>query len=278
MNVWFISSKMIHTLLINHPYFTTNMPQVVQQPEHLNWNYCIFWSSVPEAGGSCWCIWDVWVLWRWGMGCLGGWPGSHLSQALFLCLPALRSSKFQLCSRLWRQDWSKTYFLSLLKYSRLLCLRNTGLPAWLAPISLQPRLEWQSDSCMSRNWRCLRNVQHSQEDCECHFLEKLLVNHQSLNLILGVKLIMNSWKTYGINSAYWSVLISWLDIVKSFQLLSIPQQGMWKKEETPGLRETRSGQARSNVPVLAVYPPCMTSCLFLRPALEHVQVGKGHHQ
>lgn len=58
----------------------------------------------------------------------------------------------------------KVYNLSQLKHSRLLYLRNTGLPAWLAPILLQPGLEWQSDFCMSRKWGCLRNVQHSQED------------------------------------------------------------------------------------------------------------------
>lgn len=29
LNVWFISSKMISTLLINQPYLTTSMPQVV---------------------------------------------------------------------------------------------------------------------------------------------------------------------------------------------------------------------------------------------------------
>lgn len=89
---------------------------------------------------------------------------------------------------------------------------------------------------------------------------------------------MSSWKTYGINSAYWSVLISSLGIVKPFELLSIPQQGMCKKEETLGLRETRSGQARSSVTVLAVCPLCTTSCLFLSSALENVQVGKGPEQ
>lgn len=98
------------------------------------------------------------------------------------------------------------------------------------------------------------------------FLEKLLVNHQGLNLILGIKLNMNPWRTNGINSTYSSVLISWLDILKSFEMLCIPQQGMWKKEETLGLRETRSGQVRSNVPVLAVYPPFITSCFFSSPA------------
>lgn len=114
LNVWFISSKMICTLLINHPYFTTNMPQVVQQPECLDWNNGIFWSSAPEPGGSCWCIWYVRVLWRWGMGCLGGWLVSHLCQALSFCMPALRGSKFQLCSRLWRRDWSKWKFIIFL--------------------------------------------------------------------------------------------------------------------------------------------------------------------
>lgn len=80
LNVWFISSKMIHTLLINHLYFSTNMPQVVQHPEYLDWNYCIFWSSGPEPGGSFWRIWDVCVLRRWGMGCLvDGRSGSVLS-------------------------------------------------------------------------------------------------------------------------------------------------------------------------------------------------------